>query len=54
MKRRFREKIIYKNSKGKIVKVEDVMFGGTKYMLFDSDGNYLHDILVPFKVLDYL
>lgn len=54
MKRRFKEKIIYKNSKGKIVGIEDIMFGGIRYVLFDANGNYLHDISVPFKVSDYL
>ena len=54
MKKRFRRKIFYKNKKGKIVRVEDVMFGGTKYELYDSEDNYVKDIQVPFAVADYL
>lgn len=52
--KRFKEKTIYKNKNGKIVCFEDMMFGGTKYVLFNADGNYVRDIQVPFKVADYL
>ena len=54
MKRRFKERTIYKNENGKIICSEDMMFGGTRYMLFDADGSYVKDISVPFKVADYL
>lgn len=49
-----KESIVYKNKNGKIVRFEDMRFGGTRYVLFDSDGNYAKDIHVPFKVADYL
>lgn len=49
-----KESIVYKNKNGKIVKFEDVRFGGTRYVLFDTDGNYVKDIPVSFKVTDYL
>lgn len=49
-----KESIVYKNKNGKIVKFEDVRFGGTRYILFDTDENYVKDIPVPFKVADYL
>lgn len=52
--KRFKEKTIYKNKNGKIVCFEDMMFGGTRYVLFNADGNYVMDIQVPFKVTDYL
>ena len=51
---RFKHSIVYKNSKGRIVKREDTMFGGTAYHLEDTDGNYVQEIYVPFKVSDYL
>jgi hypothetical protein len=51
---RFRHSTVYKNSKGKIVKREDTMFGGTAYHLEDVNGNYVQEISVPFKVSDYL
>ena len=54
MKKRSKETIVYKNKNGKIICFEDVMFGGTKYTLFDADGNYVKDISVPFNVSDYL
>lgn len=54
MAKRFKEKIIYKNKNGKIVCYEDMMFGGTQYVLLDTNGNYVKDIQVPFKVVDYL
>lgn len=50
---KIKEKIIYENSKGKIIKFEDY-WGGTRYCLFDENGNYIKDIPVPFKVSDYL
>lgn len=49
-----KESIVYKNKNGKIVKFEDTRFGGTRYVLFNADGNYVKDISVPFKVADYL
>lgn len=49
-----RNNIVYQNKNGKIVKFEDVRFGGTRYVLFDAGGNYVKDIQVPFKVADYL
>lgn len=49
-----KESIVYKNKNGKIVKLEDTRFGSTKYVLFNVDGNYVKDILAPFKVADYL
>lgn len=49
-----KESIVYKNKNGKIVKFEDTRFGGTRYVLFNVDGNYVKDILAPFKVADYL
>lgn len=54
MKNHTKETVVYKNKNGKIICFEDVMFGGTKYILFDADGNYVKDIPVPFKVSDYL
>lgn len=51
---KLKRKIIYKNRKGSIESFENVMFGGIRYCLFDSDGNYVKDIQVPFKVSDYL
>ena len=54
MAKRIKEKTIYKNKNGKIVCYEDMMFGGTKYVLLDANGNYVKDIQVPFKVADYL
>lgn len=51
---RFRNSTVYKNKKGRIVKREDTMFGGTAYHLEDTDGNYVQKISVPFKVSDYL
>ena len=49
-----KETIIYKNKNGKIVKLEDEKFGGTRYLLFNKHDFYIKDILVPFKVSDYL
>lgn len=49
-----KEKIIYKNKNGKIVKVECMRFGGVRYVLFNKDGNYVKDIPIPFKIADYL
>lgn len=54
MAKRTREKTVCKNKNGKIVCFEDLMFGGTRYALFDANGNYVKDIPVPFKVADYL
>ena len=51
---RFKHSTVYKNNKGRIVKREDTMFGGTAYHLEDIDGNYVQEISVPFKVSDYL
>lgn len=51
---RFRHSTVYKNSKGRIVKREDTMFGGTAYHLEDANGNYVQEIAVPFKISDYL
>ena len=52
--KRTKEKTIYKNKNGKIVCYEDAMFGSTRYVLFNADGNYVKDIQVPFKVANYL
>ena len=46
---RFRHSTVYKNSKGRIVKREDTMFGGTAYHLEDANGNY-----VPGKAYAYV
>ena len=54
IKNRFRHSIVYANEKGKIIKREDVMFGGTSYHLEDVNGNYVQEIYAPFKVSDYL
>lgn len=54
MAKRIKEKTVYKNKNGKIVCIEDMMFGGTRYMLFNADENYVKDIQVPFRVADYL
>jgi hypothetical protein len=43
------EKLIYQNEHGKIVRLTD-MFGGSRYILFDADGNYLRDIPSVFCV----
>ena len=53
-KNRFIHSTIYKNNKGRIIKRKDIMFGGTAYYLEDTDGNYVQEITVPFKVSDYL
>ena len=53
-KNRFRHNTVYKNNKGRIVKREDTMFGGTAYHLEDVNGNYVQEIAMPFKVSDYL
>lgn len=44
-----KEKLIYQNKNGKVVRLTD-MFGGSKYILFDADGNYLRDIPSVFCV----
>ena len=49
-----KEKLIYKNKNGKIVRFEDTRFGGTRYVLFDAAGNYVRDLSVPFATKDYL
>lgn len=49
-----KETIIYKNENGKIVKVEDEKFGGTRYLLFNKYDFFIKDLSVPFKVSDYL
>lgn len=54
MKNRFREKTIYKNKDGKIISIEDLRFGGVRYVLLDANENYVKDIYAPFKVSDYL
>ena len=54
MKSRFKERTIYTNKNGKIISLEDMMFGGIKYILLDTDGNYIKDIPNNFKVSDYL
>ena len=54
MKNRFREKTIHKNKNGKIIRYEDLMFGGFKYVLFDANGDYVKEIYAPFKASDYL
>ncbi len=51
---RFREKTIYKNRNGSIVSLEDMMFGGTVYLLFDSDLNFVKELHAPFCCGDYL
>lgn len=52
--KRTKTKTIHKNKNGKIACIEDVMFSGTRYVLFNTDGNYVRDIQAPFKVADYL
>lgn len=54
MKNRFKTKTVYKNKNGKIVSIEDMKFGGKKYALLDTDGNYVKNIPNVFKVSDYL
>jgi hypothetical protein len=49
-----KEKIIYQNQNGKIIAIENMMFGGTRYILLNADGNYVQDLIVPFAVADYL
>ena len=49
-----KERVVYKNKNGKIVKLEDEKFGGTRYLLFTIHGFYVKDLPVPFKVADYL
>ena len=53
-KKFFKEKTIYRNKNGKIICIEDMLVGGTRYVLLDTNGNYIKDIQVPFKVADYL
>jgi len=43
------EKLIYQNKNGKVVRLTD-MFGGSRYILFDADGNHLRDIPSAFCV----
>lgn len=43
------EKLIYQNKNEKVVRLTD-MFGGSRYILFDADGNYLRDIPSVFCV----
>ncbi len=43
------EKLIYQNKNGKVVRLTD-MFGGSRYILFDADENYLRDIPSVFCV----
>ena len=52
--KRFRHSTVYRNKKGRIVKREDTFLGGTAYHLEDTEGNYIQEITVPFKVSDYL
>ena len=54
MKHRFKEKTIYKNTNGEIIYIEDTMFGGTRYVLLNAQGNYVKDISVPFEIAEYL
>ena len=54
MSRRFREEIFFKNKNGKIIVLEDVVYGGVSYLLFDAKGDYVKDLPVPFRVKDYL
>ena len=49
-----KEIIIYQNKNGKIVGLEDMSFGGIRYMLFNANGDYVKDLQEPFKVFDYL
>ena len=49
-----KEKLVYKNKNGKIVQIMDMLFGGSRYVLFDAEGSYVKDLAVPFKVSDYL
>ena len=44
-----KEKLIYQNKNGKVVRLTD-MFGGSRYILLDADGNYLRDIPSVFCV----
>ena len=53
-KKFIREETIYKNRHGKIICIEDMLVGSTRYVLFDTDGNYVKDIQLPFRVADYL
>lgn len=48
-----KDKVIYKNKNGKIVCLED-RFGGKRYVLLNSNNEYVKDLMVPFKVSDYL
>ena len=49
-----KETIVYKNKKGKIIKIEDLRFGCARYVLFDAAGTFVKDLSVPFRVADYL
>lgn len=51
--RKNHEKIIYKNKNGMIIRFTDY-WGNNKYCLFNSNGQYVKDIPVPFRVGDYL
>lgn len=42
-KGRFSEAIVAKNGNGKIVRMEDKLFGGCKYILFDAEGNFVEE-----------
>ena len=56
MKRHWRERTLYKNKKGKIVRYEDTMLGGFQYKLFDSAGNFVKEIpsYLNLRIADYL
>ena len=51
---RYKHKTLYKSKKGKIVSLEDKMFGGVKYVLLDTKGNLVKELKVPFRIADYL
>lgn len=54
MATKMKEKTVFENQKGKIISLEDSMFGGIRYILLDTDENYVRDIPNTFKVSDYL
>lgn len=49
-----KEQIIYKSKKGKIVCTTELLVRDSHYLLLDASGQYIRDLVVPFRVTDYL
>lgn len=53
LKHRYKEVVIYKNRKGRIVKIVDAL-GSVRYILLDRNGAYIKDVKSPSKAAEYL